>query len=336
MSGWIKLEKDLREDPRFTRMVNALIAREAAPVTNVTQARYISNAATSRVLGSLALLWMYADSHIREDDTLDLGADEVDQLVGLEGFVQLMPADWLEVIDAHSVKLPGFHEHNGTAAKKKALTNKRVARHRIRQSVTPVAQEKRSSVTAALPDQTETRPRPDSQNARENPWQRAERILAEYPRGIWPESDKIPASKHIDRILGDGLDTDEGLRAKVAAFREQQHACGNIGTKFIPRPSRFLDPVAGQWRGPFPQPQPQNTQDPRKAAEIAKLRETEDREWADLRRRASDSGFRPPGEGESQGAYRTLLERHEAALRDSRKGGPVSAAALLPRAAGAT
>ena len=155
MSGWIKLEKDLRDDPRFLRMVRAYCN------AHVTHERISERHCATLLLGCLAQLWMYADSHIREDDTLDLGADEVDELIGVQGFAALMPSDWLEVVDPHRVKLQDFHAHNGTDAKKKALTAKRVANHRIRN----VTQERNdvpaSSNAAALPDQTrpdQTRP----------------------------------------------------------------------------------------------------------------------------------------------------------------------------------
>jgi|ERR1043166_4809485 hypothetical protein len=161
MSGWIKLEKGLREDRRFTRIVDALLARENASVTSVTQMRFCEHNTVTQVLGALAQLWMFADSHIREDDTLDITSDEIDQLVGIEGFAKLMPADWLEVVDQHSVRLPDFQAHNGTDAKRKALTAKRVKRHRTRAAVSDVTPEKRNGVTDALPDQTrpdQTRP----------------------------------------------------------------------------------------------------------------------------------------------------------------------------------
>jgi hypothetical protein len=167
MSGWIKLEKGLREDRRFTRIVDALLMRSEQSVSSVTQMRFIERNAVTQVLGGLAQLWMFADSHIREDDTLDITLDEIDQLVGIEGFAELMPADWLEVLNENSVRLPDFQAHNGTDAKKKALTSKRVQRHRIRNAVSDVTPEKRTGVTGALPDQTrpdQTRPdqtRPD-------------------------------------------------------------------------------------------------------------------------------------------------------------------------------
>ena len=140
VAGWIKVEKDLVDDPRVRRM-----ARELCNA-HVTQAR-------SRIIGAVVILWVYADTHVRDDDTLEIGADEINELVGIDGFAQIMPADWLEILDANNVKLPGFHAHNGTHAKKKALTAKRVAKHREKSVTQPRSKRVTSSVTRALPDQ---------------------------------------------------------------------------------------------------------------------------------------------------------------------------------------
>lgn len=120
MSGWIKFEKDLQMDPRVLRMAKALEMRNAGALQGVTL-----------VCGALVRLWCIADSHVGDDDVLDLSAAHVDELLGIPGFCELLPADWMEIGDG-VVKLPGFHAHNGTAAKKRAVTAKRVAAHRSR------------------------------------------------------------------------------------------------------------------------------------------------------------------------------------------------------------
>lgn len=106
------------------------------------------------VCGGLLRIWSYADTHIRDDDTLDLSAEELDELIGVEGFCSLMPEDWLRKVDERTVELPGFQAHNGVEARKKALTQKRVATHRKRKGVTESVT---PELSTALPDQT----RPD-------------------------------------------------------------------------------------------------------------------------------------------------------------------------------
>lgn len=130
MSGSIMVAKDLLTDPRFTRLVRRyLTLSDAGASPSVTQAAR----AEITMLGGLAKLWIYADTHIRDDNTLQVTVDEVNELVGIEGFAQLLPADWFKVLDADDVQLPDFLEHNGTVARKNALHAARQARYRERQ-----------------------------------------------------------------------------------------------------------------------------------------------------------------------------------------------------------
>lgn len=159
MSGyWIKFEKDLVTDPRVIRMAKELTKRfnlvaEIPEPSPVAGCNAYALPGVTLVLGALTRLWIYADSHCREDDTLDLGGREIDELIGIPDFCSLMPKDWLVVIDGNTVELPGFQEHNGVEAKKKALTQKRVARHRDSKKHNGVSH----GNAVALPDQT----RPD-------------------------------------------------------------------------------------------------------------------------------------------------------------------------------
>lgn len=159
MSGWIKLEKDLLTDMRVRNMLRAL---ETTPLgLSVTQGRYGRDAGVTLLLGALARLWMYADAFARDDDTINLSAHDIDELTGIEGFSQLLPAEWLEILDEKRAKLPGFQAHNGTEAKRRAVDAKRQARFRASHGSAPALQPSRTTVTAPLPDQTKTRPSQD-------------------------------------------------------------------------------------------------------------------------------------------------------------------------------
>lgn len=120
MSGWIKVEKDLSTDPRVLRMASRL---RHADVTLGSRSRLV-------IVGALVTLWWYADTHIDDDDVLPIGADQVNELVGIDGFCDLMPSDWLEILDANSVKLVDYLHHNGTSAKRRALEQKRQEKRR--------------------------------------------------------------------------------------------------------------------------------------------------------------------------------------------------------------
>lgn len=156
--AWIKFEKDLLTDPRVLRMAKALDARHkiiANPIlADDSTDESVSNAqalpAVTMVCGALVRIWSLADTHVDANDVLPLGFEDLNKLVGVPGFCQLMPFEWIEEIDRDSVKLPNYHAHNGTEAKRKAVTQKRVAAFRARNA-------------PALPDQTKTRPRPEEE-----------------------------------------------------------------------------------------------------------------------------------------------------------------------------
>jgi hypothetical protein len=113
--GWIKLEKSLYGDPRIAAMALKLAEQDKA--SGLPQQPYLRLLVTC--VGAVGKLWSTADEHIDESDVLPFGAANIDQLVGIEGFCQLLPSEWFQVIDAHSVKLFGYHAHNGTQARKK-------------------------------------------------------------------------------------------------------------------------------------------------------------------------------------------------------------------------
>jgi len=257
MSGWIKLEKDRRDDPRVLRMAREL--RNA----HVTHERFMSNALVTLVLGCLDVLWCYADTHVREDDTLDLGFDEIDELVGLQGFANLMPTDWLEIVDAQRVKLPDFHAHNGTESKKKALNQKRQERKRNADALQEVTQASRTSVTRALPDldQTKTNTKEDTHSARarratgneaEHHAQFA-RLRAAYPsfsgRQNWIQAE------HYCRVRVDDGSTWNELLDAVKRYAAFVAAGGVSSTAYVLTPEKFFSAPDRPWTQPWPLPE---------------------------------------------------------------------------------
>lgn len=146
MSGWIKVEKDLLTDPRVVRLglmlqeSFGLAPTEAADENCGEIAAHARNGlalpGVTLVLGALCYLWFLADTHIEEDDTIPLGTYEIDKLLGLPGFCDELPSDWLQVVDHHRVKLPGYHLHNGIEARAKLLNAARQARFRSKRNGT--------------------------------------------------------------------------------------------------------------------------------------------------------------------------------------------------------
>jgi hypothetical protein len=84
------------------------------------------------VTGALATLWCYADEHIRDDDSLPLTSQTIDAVVGIEGFFDLLPREWIDELDDGSLVLPGYCEKNSLIAKRKRTvkSNARVTQWR--------------------------------------------------------------------------------------------------------------------------------------------------------------------------------------------------------------
>jgi hypothetical protein len=236
MSGWVKWEKDLETDPRFVRLVRHVRNR---CVTDASHAAL----ATSITAGALLRFWVYADTHIREKDQLDLGLEDIDDLVGLPGFSEGMSEDWLVVIDDSTVELPGYQEHNGVEARKRDLTQKRMQRKRLRDSDATVTQQRNASVTGASPDQT----RPDQTKTKKNTTAASrptknefEAFKAIYPKrgGSQPWS---RALKAINARLGEGHTWDQILDG-ARRYKAFCRATGKERTEYVLQAATFCGP----------------------------------------------------------------------------------------------
>lgn len=213
--AWIKFEKDLLTDPRVLRIARGLsdrwtMSEVICSAHGLEKRNDTALPAVTVVCGALVRLWSLADTHIDQNDVLPLGAEEIDDVLGIPGFCSLMPDDWLITLDDHSVKLSHFHAHNGTIAKKKAVTQKRVERFRRGN-----ADELQQGNGAALPDQT----RPDQTKPKEKP-------TSARPNGKHsiPESWK-PSQNTIDSLSREfGLRVPEDVDRYVAAFADACHA----------------------------------------------------------------------------------------------------------------
>jgi hypothetical protein len=256
MSGWIKFEKSLVESLRFKRFAKAL----SRSVT-----RHVTHGAISDetvAIGGLARLWMYADTHIAENNILEASLDEVDEIAGIEGFAQALPVDWLKVVDANHVELPDFLAHNGTSARMRKLGAERQARYRHRSKDASLRSDvtrrnaSRNASNDARPDQTI--PRPDviaasvPHGAKSESRLSFERCRSTYPKGLYTGSAWLMAEREFYRRIDEGASAAE-LVAAAAEYALQQDALGNTGTQFVMSPAKFFNGT-GAWRGPFPLP----------------------------------------------------------------------------------
>lgn len=141
MSGWVRLDKDMVEDPRLVEAAleiasNYVFARATSGGGENLDGPALLHLARNALLGALVTLWRYAHEHIRNDDTLPLRYAAIDALVGLDGFCNALPDCWIVELDDGTVKLPGYCEKNGLIAKRKRVASnaQRQARWRAKQA----------------------------------------------------------------------------------------------------------------------------------------------------------------------------------------------------------
>lgn len=112
MAGdWIKMRGNLWDDPRVAKIVDMTESSEAA------------------VIGALYWLWATADQHTEDGVMPGLTLRSIDRKAGVKGFAEAMCfIEWL-ADHPEGVRIIDFEKHNGSSAKKRCQTAKRVANH---------------------------------------------------------------------------------------------------------------------------------------------------------------------------------------------------------------
>lgn len=142
MAGdWIKMRTNLWDDPRVSKLCD---------ITNQTEAA---------IVGGLYWLWATADEHTECGTLHGMTTRAIDRKTGIAGLGQgLVDIGWL-ADHPEGVRIVGFDEHNGTSAKKRCQTAKRVEKHKTGNA--PVTQQALAdnapSVSDALPREEKRR-----------------------------------------------------------------------------------------------------------------------------------------------------------------------------------
>lgn len=110
MAGdWIKMRKELPEDPAVIAMAAELNMDEFA------------------IVGRLHRLWSWADSHTCDGNAIGVTISFIDRFIDAPGFANaLVNAGWL-IVTNDGILFPKFDRHNGKPAKTRALTARRKA-----------------------------------------------------------------------------------------------------------------------------------------------------------------------------------------------------------------
>lgn len=169
MAGdWIKMRGNLWDDPRVARLCDLTDSGEAA------------------VIGGLYWLWATADQHSSDGVMPGLTLRSIDRKTGIPGLGDaLVSIGWL-INEPEGVRIVRFEEHNGTSAKKRCVTAKRVANHRSNDDVTQEAlQDEHESVTPALAREEKRR------EEKKEPKSKAEASASRLPADWMPTEGEI-------------------------------------------------------------------------------------------------------------------------------------------------
>jgi len=109
-------------------------------------------------VGKLFRLWRWFDQQTTDGNAARVTPALLDRIIGVSGFCEAVHAvGWLQ-IDESGVSLPNFDRHNGQTAKNRALTAKRVAKHKSESNDKANGKGNGKSVSGALPREEKNKP----------------------------------------------------------------------------------------------------------------------------------------------------------------------------------
>jgi uncharacterized phage protein (TIGR02220 family) len=161
--AWIKFDKDLVNDPRIIRAAGGLAESytlsversrgDGFAIGNDLSNKEATDLMRNAVIGALVTLWVYADTHIRNGDLLPISMEEINQMVGIDGFCEMVGPEWIQETNygIHTI-LPGYCEKNGLLSREKRRADNAERQRRYR--------EKHNAESNAVSNADVTAPRP--------------------------------------------------------------------------------------------------------------------------------------------------------------------------------
>lgn len=112
--SWIKMRVTLGTCPQVVRIASAL----HADGMRGEQARMLA-------VGALHATWALADTHTEDGVLAGYTPEVLDELIGLSGWTEALVSVGWAVVTPEGISIPGFAEHNGASAKRRAKEAKR-------------------------------------------------------------------------------------------------------------------------------------------------------------------------------------------------------------------
>jgi hypothetical protein len=192
MGGYIRMDKDLEDDPRVSDLAEAL-ARQLSTLTPEELRRYLPGLACNAVLGGLYRLWRYADTHLGRHNRLKgalHGAARIGDVTALpKELLACFPPEWLKEHADGSMELPDY-------AAKNSLIDRDIRREKNRERVRRFRERKRAPKEDARPNGNV------SKSVTPDALQRYTRVTTGTGTGTGPEPDPPKPGPDRNHTLG--------------------------------------------------------------------------------------------------------------------------------------
>jgi hypothetical protein len=254
MAGdWIKMRVGLISHPRVHGIADALLAdtdyiKWSGLVYGVPGVGATSDAERSErhaalrvtryvTVTALLKLWGYANEHIKGDEIVGIGPEDIDEIAGVPGFCDALIAVGWAVFDRSNwaIKFPNFTEHNTSATARSTSGAERQKRYRERLKS---AKERDVTSDVTVTEREEKR-REEKDISVTGVTELFDRFYSAYPRKVGKDAARKAFAKRKP--------TEALLAVMLAAIAKQSLAekCARGEAQYVPHPATWLN--EGRW-----------------------------------------------------------------------------------------
>lgn len=223
MAGdWIKMRIDLQTHPKVVRILSALRPHDIQTRTD-----------KFRVIGGLHAIWSVFDTHSEDGVLHGYTLETLDHVIGWDGFSSAVrDVGWLDDSEEGSIIMPGFQEHNGKSAKRRAEDQKR--KRDSRSCPQPVR-----NTSANQPDKNRTREEKRREDSKQEGVSDCDVSFDEF----WNAYPRKVAKAHAFKAW-QKLKPDDGLLSTIleaVKVQSKSDAWSREGGKFVPYAATWLN-----------------------------------------------------------------------------------------------
>jgi hypothetical protein len=206
------------------------------------------------VVGKLLRVWAWFDDQTENGNAPLTVAALLDRRVGVSGFVTAMiSAGWM-ISENGVLSLPNFERHNGETAKSRALTAKRVAKHKEKGVLTANATANAPLTLGALPKAEQKRAEQKNTHTH-TPARRSEAIIPDdlaEPWERWQSFREAIDGRRIPDVQAETILMELGRRGTEKAIRDIEFSICKSARTILDSDNDFEKRAAPNGRQPNP------------------------------------------------------------------------------------